>query len=133
MKKEMLMAIIACLMTLGVQAQENNESNASQVYDVVENMPQYPGGMPALIQFLSENISYPKDAKEKSISGRVLVTFIVEKDGSVSEVQSATSTYPSLDDEAVRVVKAMPHWKPGTLKGDSVRVRYTIPINFNLD
>ena len=77
MKKEMLMAIIACLMTLGVQAQENNESNASQVYDVVENMPQYPGGMPALIQFLSENISYPKDAKEKSISGRVRVTFLV--------------------------------------------------------
>ena len=89
MKKTILMAIAACMMTLGAQAQVKNQPNISQeVYDVVEEMPVFPGGIQGMIKFLSENISYPKEAQKKKISGRVLVSFVVEKNGSVSEVQT---------------------------------------------
>ena len=95
-------------------------------------MPQYPGGMQALFSYLQENITYPKDAQEKKISGRVLVTFIVEKDGSISSVETVKSVFPSLDEEAVRIVKGMPNWKPGKQNGKVVRVKYTLPISFSL-
>ena len=96
-------------------------------------MPVFPGGMQGMINFLSENISYPKDAQEKKISGRVIISFVVEKDGSVSEVQTVKPLYPSLDEEAVRIVKNMPNWIPGKQKGQTVRVKYTLPISFSLD
>ena len=134
MKKTILMAIAACMMTLGAQAQVKNQPNISQeVYDVVEEMPVFPGGMQGMIKFLSENISYPKEAQKKKISGRVLVSFVVEKNGSVSEVQTERSLYPSLDEEAVRVVKSMPNWIPGKQGGQVVRVKYTLPVTFSLD
>ena len=134
MKKTILMAIAACMMTLGAQAQVKNQPNISQeVYDVVEEMPVFPGGIQGMIKFLSENISYPKEAQKKKISGRVLVSFVVEKNGSVSEVQTETSLYPSLDEEAVRVVKSMPNWIPGKQGGQVVRVKYTLPVTFSLD
>lgn len=134
MKKTILMAIAACMMTLGAQAQVKNQPNISQeVYDVVEEMPVFPGGIQGMIKFLSENISYPKEAQKKKISGRVLVSFVVEKNGSVSEVQTERSLYPSLDEEAVRVVKSMPNWTPGKQGGQVVRVKYTLPVTFSLD
>ena len=134
MKRTILMAIAACMMTLGAQAQVKNQPNISQeVYDVVEEMPVFPGGIQGMIKFLSENISYPKEAQKKKISGRVLVSFVVEKNGSVSEVQTERSLYPSLDEEAVRVVKSMPNWTPGKQGGQVVRVKYTLPITFSLD
>lgn len=134
MKKTILMAIAACMMTLGTQAQVKNQPNISQeVYDVVEEMPVFPGGIQGMIKFLSENISYPKEAQKKKISGRVLVSFVVEKNGSVSEVQTERSLYPSLDEEAVRVVKSMPNWIPGKQGDQVVRVKYTLPVTFSLD
>ena len=133
MKRIILMAIAACMMTLGAQAQVQKGNTAPQdVFDVVEEMPQYPGGMQAMLSFLQENITYPKDAQEKKISGRVLVTFVVEKDGSISNVETVKSVFPSLDEEAVRIVKAMPNWKPGKQNGKVVRVKYTLPISFSL-
>ena len=133
MKRIILMAIAACMMTLGAQAQVQKGNTAPQdVFDVVEDMPQYPGGMQALLSYLQENITYPKDAQEKKISGRVLVTFIVEKDGSISSVETVKSVFPSLDEEAVRIVKGMPNWKPGKQNGKVVRVKYTLPISFSL-
>ena len=134
MKKTILMVIAACMMALGAQAQEKKGTpEPDEVFDVVEVMPVYPGGMEGLIKYLSENISYPKDAKEQQISGRVLITFVIEKDGSVTEVTTVKSEFPSLDEEAVRVVKGMPNWKPGMQKGKAVRVKYTLPISFSLD
>ncbi|MBR6884096.1 MAG: energy transducer TonB [Prevotella sp.] len=133
MKRIILMAIAACMMTLGAQAQQQKGNTEPQdVFDVVEDMPQYPGGMQAMLSFLQENITYPKDAQEKKISGRVLVTFVVEKDGSISNVETVKSVFPSLDEEAVRIVKAMPNWKPGKQNGKVVRVKYTLPISFSL-
>lgn len=133
MKRIIMMAIAACMMTLGAQAQVQKGNTAPQdVFDVVEEMPQYPGGMQAMLSFLQENITYPKDAQEKKISGRVLVTFVVEKDGSISNVETVKSVFPSLDEEAVRIVKAMPNWKPGKQNGKVVRVKYTLPISFSL-
>lgn len=133
MKRIFLMAIAACMMTLGAQAQVQKGNTAPQdVFDVVEEMPQYPGGMQAMLSFLQENITYPKDAQEKKISGRVLVTFVVEKDGSISNVETVKSVFPSLDEEAVRIVKSMPNWKPGKQNGKVVRVKYTLPISFSL-
>ena len=133
MKRIIMMAIAACMMTLGAQAQVQKRNTAPQdVFDVVEEMPQYPGGMQAMLSFLQENITYPKDAQEKKISGRVLVTFVVEKDGSISNVETVKSVFPSLDEEAVRIVKAMPNWKPGKQNGKVVRVKYTLPISFSL-
>lgn len=133
MKRIFLMAIAACMMTLGAQAQVQKGNTAPQdVFDVVEEMPQYPGGMQAMLSFLQENITYPKDAQGKKISGRVLVTFVVEKDGSISNVETVKSVFPSLDEEAVRIVKGMPNWKPGKQNGKVVRVKYTLPISFSL-
>ena len=96
-------------------------------------MPEYPGGQSALFNFLSSNVKYPKVAQQNGIQGRVIVQFVVAKDGSISDVKVArTGGDPSLDKEAVRVIKAMPNWKPGTERGKPVRVKYTVPVNFRL-
>ena len=96
-------------------------------------MPEFPGGMDQMAKYLSENIKYPEEAKEKGISGRVFISFVIEKDGSVSNAKVMRSVNPLVDDEAVRVVKAMPKWKPGLMKGQPVRVNYVLPVNFKLD
>ena len=101
-------------------------------FDVVEQMPSFPGGKEALMKFISENVKYPKEAEEKGLQGRVVVRYIIEKDGSISEVEIAKSVNEYLDAEAVRVVNAMPKWKPGKQKGENVRVKYTLPISFRL-
>ena len=102
------------------------------VYQIVEEMPQYTGGEAAMMEYVAKNIVYPQEARDKEISGRVFVSFIVEKDGSVNEVNVKKGIGGGCDEEAVRVVKAMPKWKPGKMKGEAVRVRYQMPINFKL-
>ncbi len=101
-------------------------------YDVVEVMPEYPGGSEALSKYLSESIKYPEEAEEKGIEGKVILTFIVEKDGSISEIEVVNPVNPLLDNEAVRVIKAMQGWTPGKQNGKTVRVKYTIPVTFKL-
>lgn len=103
------------------------------IYNTVEVMPEFPGGMEAMMKYFAENIKYPEEAKEKGISGRVFVQFVIEKDGSVSNVKVLRSIGGGCDEEAVRVVKGMPKWKPGMQKGKAVRVHYNLPLNFKLD
>ena len=104
----------------------------NKVFDVVEQMPSYPGGMGALMQYLSSNIKYPAIAEENGIQGRVICTFVVERDGSITDVKIAKSVDPSLDKEAMRVVSKMPKWIRGKQNGSAVRVKYTLPVTFRL-
>ena len=104
----------------------------TKVFDVVEQMPSFPGGQSALLQYLSSNIKYPVVAEENGVQGRVIVTFVVEKDGSITDVRVVKSVDPSLDKEAQRVVKSMPKWIPGKQNGSAVRVKYTVPVTFRL-
>ena len=104
----------------------------TKVVDVVEQMPSFPGGPSALMQYLSSNIKYPVVAEENGVQGRVVCTFVVEKDGSITDVRVVKSVDPSLDKEAVRVVKSMPKWIPGKQNGSAVRVKYTVPVTFRL-
>ena len=105
---------------------------SNKVFDVVEEMPSFPGGQGALMAFLSSNIKYPVVAQENGVQGRVIVGFVVERDGSITDVKVMRSVDPSLDREAQRVVKAMPRWKPGKQNGSAVRVKYTVPVVFRL-
>ncbi len=104
-----------------------------KVYEVCEQMPTFPGGDAALMKYLSENVKYPALAIKAQEQGRVVVSFTVEKDGTISDVKVARSVTPSLDAEAVRVVKAMPKWTPGKQGGQLVRVRYNVPVSFKLN
>ena len=111
---------------------EPPKEEETKVFDVVEQMPSFPGGPAALMQFLSSNIKYPVVAEENGIQGRVVCTFVVEKDGSITDVRVVKSVDPSLDKEAMRVVKSMPKWIPGKQNGSAVRVKYTVPVTFRL-
>jgi TonB family protein len=95
-----------------------------------EIMPQYPGGVDKLMQYLTKEVTYPKKARKKGIEGRVIVGFIVNKDGSVSDVKVVTSIDPELDEEAVRAVKSLPDWSPGMQDGEAVKVAYRLPVRF---
>ena len=99
---------------------------------ICEEMPEFPGGMKECMIFLSKNIKYPANAKEKGIQGRVIVQFVVNTDGSIVEPKVVRGVDPELDKEALRVLQMMPKWKPGKQKGEAVRVKYTIPIMFKL-
>ncbi|ERJ99064.1 energy transducer TonB [Hoylesella pleuritidis] len=105
----------------------------NKVFDMVEEMPSFPGGQAALMQFLLSNTHYPAVAQENGVQGRVTVSFVVEKDGSITDVQVARSADPSLDKEAVRVVKSMPRWTPGRQNGSTVRVKFNVPVTFRLN
>jgi len=113
---------------------ETPAANDDKIYDVVEWMPSFPGGMGALMSWIGQNIKYPAAAATKKISGRVIVQFVVEKDGSISNVKVAKSVVPLLDAEAMRVVRSMPKWIPGKQYqyGEAVRVKYTVPVTFHL-
>lgn len=113
-----------------VIAQEAEE--AEKVFDAVEQKPTFPGGNEALFAFLSKNIRYPAVAEENGVQGRVIVTFVVERDGSITDVKVIKSVDPSLDKEAMRLVKSMPNWIPGKQNGQAVRVRFTLPVTFQL-
>ena len=117
---------MATLMTLSSEAQTD------KVYDRVEVMPEFPGGMQGLFEYMQNNVNYPKEAKNQKIEGRVIVSFIVEKDGSISDVHPLTAVHPLLDKEAMRLVNEMPRWKPGTEKGKAVRVSFALPVSFKL-
>ena len=101
------------------------------IYQVVESMPEFPGGQQALFKYLSENVKFPSIAKENGIRGRVICQFVVNKDGSIVDVEVVRSGGDtSIDKEAIRVIKSMPKWKPAKQRGKAVRVRYSVPINF---
>ena len=108
-------------------------SKGEEAFDVVEEMPQFPGGSTALLDYLRANVKYPKEAEDASIQGRVIVTFVVGKDGSVSDARVVRSVDPLLDNEALRVISGMPNWTPGRQSGKAVNVKYTVPISFNLN
>ncbi|MCR4918236.1 MAG: energy transducer TonB [Prevotella sp.] len=101
-------------------------------YDVVPQMPSFTGGQGALFSYLSQSIKYPKDCEKRGVQGRVICTFVVERDGSISDVRVVKSVDPLLDAEAVRVIRNMPNWQPGMQKGKAVRVKFTIPVTFRL-
>jgi protein TonB len=133
MKKMILLSMMAVLGLMTANAQKTVISQSNQsVYDQVEQMPEFPGGMPAMIEFLQTNLKYPKDAIKQDVGGRDMVMFVVETDGTLSNVRVAKKVFPSLDSEAVRVVKTMPKWKPGKEKGRPVRVNFTLPVVFSL-
>ena len=109
------------------------EEEEEVVFVVVESMPEFPGGQQALFKYLSENVKYPVIAQENGIQGRVICQFVVNKDGSIVDVEVVRSGGDaSLDKEAIRVIKSMPKWKPGKQRGKPVRVKYTLPVNFKL-
>ncbi len=135
MKRLIVMSLMAtcCLTTVLAQKTVVSQKDQKETpFNEVEDKPAFPGGMEAMIQFFSTNIQYPADAKKQKIDGRVLVNFVVEKDGSITDVKVMKPGFPSLDAEAVRVVKMMPKWKPGYQKGQAVRVLFALPISFNL-
>ena len=103
-----------------------------EVYDVVDQMPSYPGGYGKMLTYLKENVKYPKEAAKRKIQGRVIVDFVVNKDGSITDVNVVKPVHYLLDEEAVRVVKTMPKWNPGILDGKPVRVKYSLPITFRI-
>ena len=104
-----------------------------EIFVNAEFMPEFPGGQRALFKWLSRNVKYPVIAQENSIEGSVFIGFVVDKDGSITNVKVIKSVDPSLDKEAVRVVKAMPKWKPGRQRNKNVRVSYTVPIKFKIN
>ena len=115
-----------------VKQDEEESAEEAQIFMVVESMPEFPGGEPALYKFLGENIKYPQMAKESGIQGRVFVTFVVEKNGSVTDVRVLRGIGGGCDEEAIRVVQNMPKWTPGKQRGKSVRVQYNLPVKFTL-
>ena len=111
---------------------EEKEEEEAQVFFIVEEMPEFPGGEAALRRFIANSIKYPQIAQENGIQGRVYVQFVVDRDGSITNASVARGVDPSLDKEALRVVNSLPKWKPGMQRGKPVKVSYTVPINFVL-
>ena len=115
-----------------VEAPEEEEEE-EVVFVVVESMPEFPGGQQALFKYLGDNVKYPVIAQENGIQGRVICQFVVNKDGSIVDIEVVRSGGdPSLDKEAIRVIKSMPKWKPGKQRGKPVRVKFTVPVSFKL-
>ena len=126
MKKILLCIMMATMIAIHSDAQND------KVYDSVEVMPEYPGGMQALFDYMMNSIKYPAEALKQRSEGKVVGGCIVEKDGSVSEAHPLTAVHPLLDKEAVRLVNDMPKWKPGREKGKAVRVSFALPVHFKL-
>ena len=133
MKKLLFMSLMAvcCLTTVSAQKTVVAEKN-QKVFDVVEQMPQFPGGSMALFEYLMQNVKYPEDAEKQKVEGSVIANFVVEADGTIANVGVSRPVFPSLDAEAIRVLKAMPKWTPGRQDGKAVRVRYVVPVRFKL-
>lgn len=115
-----------------VQIEEEEDETETQIFTVVENDPEFPGGMEALYKYLAQNIKYPQLARDNGITGKVYVTFVVERDGSIANPKVLRDIGGGCGAEAIRVVKAMPKWTPGKQRGKSVRVQFNLPVNFNL-
>jgi len=114
------------------QPEPPKHEEETKVFDVVEQMPSFPGGQSALMEYLHDHVKYPVVAQENGVQGRVVVSFIVERDGSITDVRVVRSVDPSLDREAARVVSSMPRWTPGKQNGSAVRVKYNVPVMFKL-
>lgn len=126
-----IFSLICFLFMMALPMNAQSESS-TKVYDDVDEMPSFPGGNYGLMTFLAQNMLYPVTAQENGVQGRVIISFVVETDGSITDVKVARSVDPSLDREAMRVVKAMPKWTPGKKDGEPVRVKYTTPVVFRL-
>ena len=113
-------------------ATESDDSNPNKVYDVVDEMPKFPGGTGALFEYLARNVRYPAEAGKAGIQGRVIVSFVVEKDGRVSNAKTIKAIHPALDAEALRLINGMPKWTPGKKNGEAARVQYVTPVTFRL-
>jgi protein TonB len=127
--------LMAFVLGFHVQAIAQNQVPASasnEVYSEVDEMPSYKNGFDDLASFLGQNMKYPKEAREKNIEGTVFTEFVVEKDGQISEVKVKQGIGSGCDEEAVRVVKAMPKWNPGVLQGKAVRTKMVLPLKFKL-
>lgn len=111
---------------------EEEEPEEQQIFQVVEEMPEFPGGMGECMKFLGKNIKYPTISAENGVQGRVTVQFVVNRDGSIVDAVVVRGVDPYLDKEALRVVNMMPKWKPGKQRGKAVRVKYTLPVQFRL-
>lgn len=116
-----------------VEIEEEEEEEEAQVFFIVENMPEFPGGDLELRKHIAQNIQYPEIAKENGIQGRVFVQFVVNQRGNVEQVKVVRGVDPSLDKEAIRVIENLPSWKPGSQRGKPVKVSFTVPINFQLN
>ena len=126
-----IFSLICFLFMMALPMNAKSESS-TKVYDDVDEMPSFSGGNYGLMTFLAQNMVYPVTAQENGVQGRVIISFVVETDGSITDVKVARSVDPSLDREAMRVVKAMPKWTPGKKDGKPVRVKYTTPVVFRL-
>lgn len=115
-----------------VEIEEEVEVKEEKIFVIVEEDPEFPGGTEALYKYLAENIKYPQEARDKGITGKVYVSFVIEKDGSVSRPRVLREIGGGCGDEAVRVVMGMPKWIPGKQRGKPVRVQFNLPISFNL-
>lgn len=111
---------------------EEEEESAQQIFTVVEEMPKFPGGDAELLKFIAKSIKYPVIAQENGIQGRVICSFVVNRDGAIVDAEVLRGVDPSLDKEALRVISTMPKWTPGKQRGKPVRVKYTVPITFRL-
>ena len=109
------------------------EPEEEEVFMVVEDAPEFPGGINALLEYLKKNIKYPAICRDNNIQGRVIVSFVVNKDGKIVDPAVVKGVNPSLDKEALRVISTMPNWKPGYQRGKPVRVKYSVPVNFRLN
>ena len=118
--------VVAC------NSEIDNITQQEEIYHLPDKMPKFKGGETGLAKFLKENVKYPNIARENGVQGRVLVEFIVEKNGSITNVKIIKGVEPNLNNEALRVVNMMPRWKPGKHNGKKVRVRYSMPIHFRL-
>lgn len=127
----LFLVLLVCLPSFA-QQKPVEKVDSDGVYLVPDQLPEFPGGIQAMMKFLSTNIKYPVEAQKKGISGRVIVQFVIMEDGTLDQAKVIRGVDPLLDEEALRVVKSMPKWKPGMDRGEAVKVRFTAPIMFNL-
>ncbi len=131
--KSLLIVLFISVIVYSIQANGQDNTEGDQVFFVVEDMPEFPGGDDALKKYIAEHVKYPEEAKKNGITGKVYVSFTVSKEGKVIDSEIARGASPALDKEALRVINDLPVWKPGKQKGKVVNVRYTVPINFALE
>ncbi|WP_340112431.1 energy transducer TonB [Maribellus mangrovi] len=129
MKKTLILILMIFAVAFTASAQDTEKE---KVYTEVDVMPEYPGGQDAFLKFISENVKYPENAKKNEIQGKVFVNFVVDETGAVTKVKVVRGVDPELDKEAVRVIKLLEKFTPGTKDGKAVKVKYTVPINFAL-
>ena len=126
-----VIAILAFIVFVCIEKAKDNTTD-NHVYQIVEIMPEFPGGEMALRKFIATSVKYPIEAQENGIQGKVYITFVVNKEGKVTDAKVVRGVDPSLDKEALRVVNNLPIWKPGKQDGNKVNVNYTVPISFVL-